>query len=204
MNMWHDLLPPPEDWNKRRGPSGRALEHCLHEHAGNRQQRPTRVEARLRTGGISLNAAKAAASAFRGTRRSLRRPAPVSHGTNSTTHTPTAPAPTCTASTGPMSVTVGGAICGSAWSASWPCHRRRRGCRRGGRRSARCRRRPTRRPDRSSRRALGDGADPLAQHQPAVDVETQQRLERQRGAQPRRPPCESCRCAAGCRADARR
>ena len=33
---------------------------------------------------------------------------------------------------------------------------------------------------------LGDRADPLIQHQPAVDVQTQQRLERQRGAQPRR------------------
>ena len=64
--------------------------------------------------------------------------------------------------------------------------RRRRGCRRGA---------PRRRaaiaddlgdPIDHRRVRLGDGADPLVQHQPAVDVETQQRLQRQRGAQPGR------------------
>ena len=37
---------------------------------------------------------------------------------------------------------------------------------------------------------LGGGADPLGQHQPAVDVEAQQWLQRQRGAQPGRAPAD--------------
>ena len=40
------------------------------------------------------------------------------------------------------------------------------------------------------RMRLGGGADPLGQNQPAVDVDAQQRLQRQRGTQPRRSPAD--------------